>query len=53
MRIKGSLAKGFLIALAISLIPVAAISAKKVTVGTKCKVQKQEVNYLDKTYTCV
>ena len=53
MRTRGSIAKGFLIALAISLIPVAAISAQKVTAGSKCKVQKQKVNYLDKTYTCV
>jgi len=53
MRIKGSLAKGFLIALAISLIPVAAFSAQKVTAGTKCKIYKQKIPYLNKTYTCI
>lgn len=53
MRIKGSLAKGFLFALAISLIPMAAISAQKVTAGSKCQVFKQKVSYLDKTFTCI
>ena len=53
MRIKGGLVKGLLIALAITLIPAAAISAQKVTTGSKCKVQKQKVVYLDKSYTCI
>jgi M6 family metalloprotease-like protein len=53
VRIRGSIAKGLLTALAISLIPVAAISAQKVTAGSKCKVFKQKVPYLDKTYTCI
>ena len=53
MRIRGSIAKGLLTALAISLIPAAAISAQKVTPGSKCKVQKQKVVYLDKSYTCI
>jgi hypothetical protein len=53
MRVKGSLLKGFLIALAISLIPVAAVSAQKITPGSTCKVLKQKVVYQDKTYTCV
>jgi M6 family metalloprotease-like protein len=53
MRIRGGLAKGFLIALAISLIPAPAISAQKPTSGSKCKVQKQKIDYLDKTYTCI
>jgi hypothetical protein len=53
MRIKGGLVKGLLIALAITLIPAAAISAQKVTPGSKCKVQKQKVVYLDKSYTCI
>ena len=47
MRIKQSLAKGLLIGLAISLIPVAAISAPKVIPGTTCKVNKQTVTYLN------
>jgi len=53
MRIKGSLSKGLLISLAFALIPVAAISAQKVTPGSTCKVLNQRVNYLSKTYTCV
>jgi hypothetical protein len=53
MRFKASLAKGLLIALAISLIPVFASSATKVTPGSKCKVQKQKVDYQNKTYTCI
>ena len=53
VRIKGSLAKGLLIALAISLIPATAISAQKITSGSKCKVQKQKVVQKNKTYTCI
>ena len=53
MRIKGSIAKGLLIALAISLIPATAISAQKITSGSKCKVQKQKVVQKNKTYTCI
>jgi len=52
MRIKGSLAKGFLIALAFSLIPATAISAQKITTGSKCMVFKQKVKFQNKTYTC-
>jgi M6 family metalloprotease-like protein len=53
MRIKASLAKGLLISLVFSLIPAVAISAQKVTPGSKCKVQKQKVVYLDRSYTCI
>lgn len=53
MRIKGSLLKGLLIALAVVLIPVTAVSAQKVTPGSTCKVLKQKVVYQNKTYTCV
>jgi len=42
-----------LIALAISLIPAVAISAQKINPGSKCKVFKQKVNYLERTYTCI
>jgi hypothetical protein len=52
MQIRGSLGKGLLVALAISLIPVAAVSAQKITPGSTCKVLKQKVVYLKKTYTC-
>jgi hypothetical protein len=53
MRIKGSAAKGFLIALVVVLIPVAAVSAQKITPGTACKVLNQKVTYLNKSYTCI
>ena len=52
MRIKSALPKGLLIALAISLIPVAAVSAQKIIPGTTCKVSTQKVVYLKMTYTC-
>jgi len=53
MRIKGSLAKGLLVGLAVSLIPVTAISAQKINPGSTCKVLKQKVVYSKKTYTCI
>ena len=53
MRIRGSLTQGLLIALALTLIPVSAISAPKITPGSTCKVLKQKVVYQNKTYTCI
>ena len=53
MRIKGSLTKGSLIALAVALIPVTAVSAQKITPGSTCKVLNQKVIYQNKTYSCV
>jgi hypothetical protein len=53
MRIKGSLAKGLLITLALTLIPVSAISAQKITPGSTCKVLNQKVVYQNKSYTCI
>jgi hypothetical protein len=53
VRIWRILAKGLLLALAIALIPISAVSAPKVTPGSKCKVQKQKIEYLDKTYICI
>ena len=52
VRIKGSLAKGLLVGLAIALIPITAVSAQKITPGSKCKVLKQKIVYQSKTYTC-
>jgi hypothetical protein len=52
MRIRGSLSKGLLIALALTLIPVSAISAQKITPGSTCKVLNQKIVYQSKTYTC-
>ena len=42
-----------MIALAVSLIPVTAVSAQKVTPGSTCKVLNQKVAYQNKAYTCV
>jgi hypothetical protein len=53
MRIRGSITKGLLIALALSVIPAAAVSAQKTTPGSICKVNKQKVTYQSKVYTCV
>lgn len=53
MRFNGSLTKGLLITLALSLIPVSAISAQKITPGSTCKVYKQKVTYQNKVYTCI
>ena len=53
MRLKSNLVKVLLLALALTLIPVTAVSAPKVTPGSTCKVLNQRVIYLTKTYTCV
>ena len=53
MQIRGSLTKGVLIALSVVLIPVAAVSAQKITPGSTCKVLNQKVVYQNKTYTCI
>jgi len=53
MRIKGSLLKGLLIALMISLIPLVAFSAQKISSGSICKVYKQKVTHQNKVYTCI
>jgi hypothetical protein len=53
VRIKASVSKGLLFALALTLIPVSAISAQKITPGSTCKVLNQKVVYQKKTYTCI
>jgi len=53
MRIKGSFGKGLLISLSITLIPVAAVSAPKITAGSTCKVLNQKALNQNKTYTCI
>jgi hypothetical protein len=53
MQIRGSLTKGVLIALSVALIPVAAVSAQKITPGSTCKVLNQKVVYQNKTFTCI
>ncbi|CAB4640710.1 unannotated protein [freshwater metagenome] len=52
MRFKDSVARGLLISLALALIPVAAVSAQRITPGSTCKVLNQKVVYQNKTYTC-
>jgi len=53
MQIRGSLTKGLLIGLALTLIPVSAISAQRITPGSTCKVLNQKVIYQNKNYTCI
>jgi len=53
MRIKGSLARGVLLAMGIALIPITAEAAQNVTPSAACKVWKQKVVSQDKTYTCI
>jgi M6 family metalloprotease-like protein len=53
MRIRGSLAKGLIVGLAVVLIPVTAVSAQKINPGSICKVLKQKVVTQKKTYTCI
>ena len=50
---KGSLAKGLAVGLAVSLIPITAASAQKVTPGGACRVLNQKVVYQNKTHTCI
>ena len=53
MRIKGSLARGVLLAMGIALIPVTAEAAQNATPSTACKVLNQKVVSQDKTFTCI
>jgi hypothetical protein len=52
MRITGTITKGLLVALILTLVPITAFAAQKITPGSTCKVLKQKVVYLKKTYTC-
>ena len=53
MQIKGSLARGVLIALGIALLPITAEAAQNVAPSTACKVLNQKVVSQDKTFTCI
>lgn len=53
MRIAGRIAKGLSIALILTLLPVMAFSAQKISVGSACKIYKQKVNYQNKIFTCI
>ena len=52
MRIKGSLARGVLLALGLALFPTTAFAAETVIPSSACKVVNQKVVSQDKTYTC-
>jgi hypothetical protein len=52
VRINGSFSKGAVITILLTLIPVAAFSAQKITSGSTCKTYKQKVTYQNKIYTC-
>ena len=53
MRVWRILAKGSLIVLILTLLTNSAFSAQKVVPGSTCKVYKQKVIILNKTYTCI
>lgn len=52
MKIKGSISKGVILALALTFIPLTAVSAQKINPGLTCKVLNQKVVYQNKSYTC-
>ena len=53
MQFREILAKGLTAAIVLSLVPFVAFSAQKIIPGATCKVLKQKVNYLNKSYTCI
>ena len=53
MRIRGTIAKGLLVALILTLVPITAFSAQKITPGSTCKVLNQKIVSQKKTYTCI
>ena len=53
MRIRRHLTKGVSLALVLSLSPVAAFSAQKVTAGSLCKVVNQKITYKNVNFTCL
>lgn len=53
MRFRGTVATGLLVSFALTLIPITAFSAQKITPGSTCKVLNQKIVYQKKTYTCI
>jgi hypothetical protein len=53
MRFRGTVATGLLVSFALTLIPITAFSAQKITPGSTCKVYKQKVTNQNKVYTCI
>jgi hypothetical protein len=52
MRFRGTVATGLLVSFALTLIPITAFSAQKITPGSTCKVYKQKVTNQNKVFTC-
>ena len=53
MRMRRNFAKGLLIAFILTLLPVMAFSAQKISAGSACKIYKQKLIYQNKTFTCL
>ena len=53
MQLYPKLSRVLSLALALALIPIAAVSAQKVTPGATCTVLNQKVVFSKKTYTCI
>lgn len=53
MRFKGRFTKGLLVALILTLVPITAFSAQKITPGSTCKVLNSKIVFQGKTYTCI
>lgn len=53
MRIKKHLMTGILFSLVLSLLPVNAFSAQKVSAGSICKVVNQKITYKNVNFTCL
>ena len=53
MQFKGRFTKGLFAALILTLLPITAFSAQKITPGSTCKVLNQKVVYQSKNHTCI
>ena len=53
MRIKGRFTIGLIVALILTLLPITAFSAQKISPGSTCKILNQKVTYQNKSYTCI
>ena len=52
MRIRTLVVKSLVLAVTLTLVPFVANSAQKITPGASCKLDKQTITYLKKTFTC-
>ena len=53
MRFEATISKGLLVCLILTLVPITAFSAQKITSGSICKVYKQKAMYQSRVYTCI